>query len=111
MQRPMPEVLASQDQMLRHRGNYKEGPDPARIAAAFEKHLMDVYEWLEGRLYVKFLPVPYHDLLTKPLEIDRCVSEFLGIALDLKEMAGQVDASLYRNRTGTELIADESSHR
>jgi hypothetical protein len=38
MQRPLPEVLASQDQMLRRRGTYKEGANPAAMAAAFEKH-------------------------------------------------------------------------
>src|SRR5579859_1904020 len=31
MQRPMPEILASQDEMLRRRGTYKEGTDPAVI--------------------------------------------------------------------------------
>jgi len=37
-------------------------------------------------------------VLTKPLEIGQRVSEFLGIDLNLEEMARQVDASLYRNR-------------
>ena len=50
MQRPLPEVLASQDQMLRRRGTYKEGADPALITTAFEKHLREVYAWLEGKL-------------------------------------------------------------
>src|ERR1017187_10372834 len=30
MLRPLPEVLASQDEMLRRRGSYKEGTDPAQ---------------------------------------------------------------------------------
>src|SRR5271163_4870234 len=34
MERPLPEVLASQDQMLRRRGTYKDGVDPAAISAA-----------------------------------------------------------------------------
>ena len=98
MQRPMPEVLASQDQMLRRRGTYKHGTDPAVITAAFEKHLGEVYAWLKGKDYVKALRVPYYQVLTKPLEIGQRVSEFLGIDLNLEEMARQVDASLYRNR-------------
>jgi hypothetical protein len=43
MQRLFPEVLASQDQMLRRRGTYKEGANPAVMASAFEKHLREVY--------------------------------------------------------------------
>src|SRR6266567_2295775 len=66
MQRPLPEVLASQDEMLRRRGTYKEGANPKVISAAFEKHLREVYAWLEGKSYVKALRVQYHEVLSKP---------------------------------------------
>ena len=98
MQRPLHEVLASQDQMLRRRGTYKEGANPAIIAGAFEKHLREVDAWLGGRSYVKDLRVLYHDVLAKPEEVSRSVGEFLGIALDVGVMVQQVDQSLYRNR-------------
>ncbi len=98
MERPMPEVLASQDEMLRRRGTFKQGTDSAAIAAAFEKHLGEVYAWLDSKDYVKSLRVPYSHVLTKPLETGRRVSEFLEIDLNVDEMARQVDASLYRNR-------------
>jgi len=99
MQRPLPEVLASQDQMLRRRGTYKEGADLAAISAAFEKHLRDVYAWLDGRSYVKSIRVNYHDALKEPETISRKLAEFLGITLNIEAMMQQVDASLYRNRT------------
>jgi hypothetical protein len=108
MQRPMPEVLASQDQMLRRRGTYKQGGDATAVAAAFKKHLKEVYGWLEGKAYVKSLRVAYHDVLSKPPEIGRDISEFLGIQLDLESMALQVDGSLYRNRSGAELVSKNS---
>ncbi len=98
MQRPLPEVLASQDEMLRRRGTYKEGANPAAIAAAFEKHLREVYAWLDGKSYVKTCRMPYHDVLKNPKEIGRQIAEFLKASLDLDAMAQQVDASLYRNR-------------
>jgi len=98
MQRPLPEVLASQDQMLRRRGTYKEGTNPAVISAAFEKHLREVYAWLEGKSYVKSLPIPYHEVLSEPREIGQQIAQFLEIALDVDAMAQRVDASLYRNR-------------
>jgi hypothetical protein len=98
MQRPLPEVLASQDEMLRRRGTYKEGINPAAISAAFEKHLREVYAWIDGKGYVKALRVQYHDALNRPKDIGQQLAEFLEIPLDVAAMAQQVDDSLYRNR-------------
>ena len=98
MQRPLPEVLASQDQMMRRRGTYKEGANPAAMAAAFAKHLSEVNAWLKGKAFVKSMRVAYHDALKQPEQISRKIGEFLGIALNLEAMTQQVDASLYRNR-------------
>jgi hypothetical protein len=99
MQRPLPEVLASQDQMLRRRGTYKEGANPAAMAAAFEKHLREVYVWLDGKPYVKAIRVQYHEALEHPEDVSRKLAEFLGVLLNRELMKQQVDASLYRNRT------------
>ena len=99
MQRPLPEVLASQDQMLRRRGTYKEGANPAAISAAFEKHLREVFAWMDGKPYVKALRVPYHEVLSKPKNVSEQLAEFLAIPLNVEAMTQQVDASLYRNRS------------
>jgi len=99
MQRPLPEVLASQDQMLRRRGTYKEATNPAAIAAAFDKHLKEVYVWLDSRSDMRVVRVPYHEVLKQPADISRKLSDFLGISLNIVAMAQQVDSSLYRNRT------------
>jgi hypothetical protein len=109
MQRPMPEVLASQDQMLRHRGTHNASASPDAVAAAFEKHLREVYAWVEGKPYVRSLRVAYHEVLSRPLEVGRNVSEFLEIKLDLEAMARQVDSSLYRNRSAAEFAAKNSA--
>lgn len=98
MPRPLPEVLASQDEMMRRRGTCKEGANPAAMAAAFEKHLREVYAWLDGKSYVKSIRVSSHDALRQPELISRKIGGFLGIALDVKAMTQQVDAWLYRNR-------------
>ncbi len=99
MQRPLPEVIASQDQMLRRRGTFKEGTDPAVISAAFEKHLREVYGWLDSKTYVKTLRIPYHEVLSQPKEIAKRVPEFLRVDLNVDAMIEPVDASLYRNRS------------
>jgi hypothetical protein len=98
MQRPLPEVLASQDQMMRRRGTYKEGANPALITSAFEKHLKEVDAWLANKSYVRVLRVPYRDVLSSPSQIAERLIEFTGMPLNLDAMCAQVDASLYRNR-------------
>jgi len=98
MQRPLVEVLASQDQMLRRRGTFKEGSDQVAMAAAFEKHLHEIYAWLDSKAYVDALRVPYHEALRNPQETARRIAEFLEIGLNVAAMAQEVDTSLYRNR-------------
>jgi hypothetical protein len=98
MQRPLPEVLASQDEMMRRRGTYKQGVNSESIASAFEKHLREVYAWLDGKPYIKSIRVEYHDALKQPEEISQRLAEFLCIPLKAEAMMQQVDASLYRNR-------------
>jgi hypothetical protein len=71
MQRPLAEVLASQDEMMRRRGTYKEGANPAAISAAFEKHLREVYSWLDLKQYVKSIRIAYHDALSQPEQVSR----------------------------------------
>ena len=99
MQRPLPEVLASQDQMLRRRRTYREGANQAAMAAAFEKHLREVYNWLDGKPHVQSIRVAYHDALEHPEQVGRKLAEFLGVSLNVEAMTKQVDASLYRTRT------------
>jgi hypothetical protein len=97
MQRPLPEVLASQDEMMKRRGTFK-GANPAIMSAAFEKHLREVYAWMDSKTNVKALRIPYHDVLNRPKEIAASVTEFLQIPMDAEAMIQQVDGSLYRNR-------------
>lgn len=106
MQRPMPEVLASQDQMLRRRGKYGDVGDPAAVAAAFEKHLKEVCAWLEGKAYLRSIRIAYHDVLSNPIQVARHLSNFLGMKLDLEAMALQVDGSLYRNRSAADPVVE-----
>jgi hypothetical protein len=99
MQRPLPEVLASQEVMLRNRGTAKPGTDNSAIAAAFEKHLREVNAWLDSKAHVKTLRVPYHEVLRDAENIGKKVTQFLRIDLNAEAMTTQVDATLYRNRS------------
>jgi hypothetical protein len=96
MQRPLPEVLASQAAMMRNRGT--TGGNAAIMSAAFEGMLRKADAFLDSKGYVKTLRVAYHDVLQDAEPVARSVVAFLGIGLDVEAMARQVDGSLYRNR-------------
>jgi hypothetical protein len=97
MQRPLPEVLASQQAMMRNRKT--TGADVSLIAGAFEKNLRAVDAWLDSKPYVKTLRVPYHDVLQDARAIAQKLTDFLEVPLNLDGMTQQIDTTLYRNRS------------
>jgi hypothetical protein len=98
MQRPLPEVMASQDEMLRRRGNFNPGEDNTVVTRAFQDHLSDVYAWLNSKPYVKVSRVQYHAALRVPRETAESVAKFLQVPLDVEAMTRQIDETLYRQR-------------
>lgn len=98
MQRPLPEVMASQDEMLRRRGTYDAAVDNTAVVNAFRDHLYKVHSWLSSQPHMAVLRLPYHDVLNQPKETAEKIKEFLGVELNLEAMIQQVDQSLYRQR-------------
>jgi hypothetical protein len=102
MQRPLPEVLKSQDEMLRRRGNAdsiaSSDAEASAIGEAFQRHLIEVNKWLADKENIKMSRVHYHRVLREPREVAEEVAAFLQVPLDLKAMIQQVDGNLYRNR-------------
>jgi len=98
MQRPLPEVLRSQDEMLRRRGNTDSITDTSAIEEAFQRHLIEVNKWLAGKANMQVCRVHYHRVLREPKAVAEEVASFLGVPLNIEAMVGQVDGSLYRNR-------------
>jgi hypothetical protein len=98
MQRPLPEVLKSQDEMLRRRGTFESNVDTSPIEEAFQRHLIEVNRWLNGKPNVQTLRVHYHRALREPKAAAETVVEFLKLPLDVEAMTREVDQNLYRNR-------------
>jgi hypothetical protein len=101
MQRPLPEVLKSQEEMLRRRGNTDSTDSTTGASAiedAFQRHLIEVNKWLAGQVNVQVARVHYHRVLREPKAVAEEIAVFLRIPLDIEAMVGQVDGSLYRNR-------------
>jgi len=98
MQRPLPEVMASQDEMLRRRGTYDAAVDNSAVVNAFRDHLYKIHSWLSSQPHIAVLRLPYHDVLNRPRESSEKIKDFLGVELHLEAMTQQVDQDLYRQR-------------
>jgi hypothetical protein len=98
MQRPLAEVLASQEQMLLRRGTFDPGVDMSTLVKGFQNHLYEVNTWLNGKPNVKVMRVHYHRLLSEPKEIAEKLAQFLEFPLDSEAAVRQVDGQLYRQR-------------
>jgi hypothetical protein len=98
MQRPLPEVVKSQDEMLIRRGNADSITDQSSVEEAFQRHLIEVNRWLSGKPNIKVIPVHYHRVLRDAKAVAEEISSLLEIPLDIPAMVRQVDTNLYRNR-------------
>jgi len=97
MERPFPEVLASQDEMLRRRGMSDfVGHDV--MTAAFKEHLEEIHTWLR-RVDISVYRLAYTNVVNDSVGSSRTIRDFLSLDLKVEAMARQVDASLYRNRS------------
>jgi hypothetical protein len=98
MERPLPEVLASQDEMLKRRGSV-ELVDTALVSSAFRDHMREVADWLEHRIDIPVCRMGYRKVLGDPTGSAKAVRDFLDRDLNVEAMALAVDPSLYRNRS------------
>jgi hypothetical protein len=97
--RALPEVLASQRQMLIRRGKDPDTTSDADMIRIYQKHLNEVKEWLAAQDRVKTMYVSYNQLLEDPEQILPQINHFLGASLDLAKMQAVIDPNLYRQRS------------
>lgn len=97
MERPLPEVLASQDEMLRRRGS-SDLVDHALLTRAFREHMEQIVCWLELRKEIPVSRMGFRKLLRDPSGCGQTICDFLELNLNVEAMASAVDISLYRNR-------------
>jgi hypothetical protein len=96
MERPLPEVLASQDEMLKRRGS-AEPLDHAVLTNAFRGHMREIVAWLEQREDIPLCRIGYRKVLSDPQGCAQTVRDFVNLDLNVEAMAREVDPSLYRN--------------
>jgi hypothetical protein len=98
MHRKMDEILASQTQMLVHRGKPTDTVSDEKMAELFRKHLRDVETWMARQPNVEVLSINYNEILENPVEQITKINQFLGGALHVEKMISVVDHALHRQR-------------
>jgi hypothetical protein len=99
VQRALPEVLASQRQMLIRRGKNPDDANDADMIRIYQKHLAEINEWLAKEDRLSTLYVSYNELLEKPEMLLVQINTFLDGSLDLVKMKAVIDPNLYRQRS------------
>ncbi len=98
MKREMEEMLASQRVMLDKLRRKGSDLGDEEMSEKYEKHLRHVKEWLASQSNMDVVYVSYNDIIERPYEKAKVVSQFLGGWLDTEEMARVVEKSMYRQR-------------
>jgi hypothetical protein len=98
MRRAMPEILASQRQMLIRRGEPADSVPDDRMAAMFNKHVAQVEAWLASQPNIEVLYVSYNDVMKDSRPHAEEINSFLGGSLDVEAMVSVVDRALYRQK-------------
>jgi hypothetical protein len=98
MQRPLPEVVASQAEMIRRRGTTGAALAPAALIAGLGAHLNQVNAWLKDKANISVHRVEHGEVMREPLRVSESIQHFLGCSLDVVAMSEQIEPSLYRQR-------------
>jgi predicted DNA-binding protein len=105
MIRPLEEVIASQNSMLRRLGKQVPSTSTAVVKAAFERHLRETEDLLAKRKNIAVLKVEHGRVVTEPAKQALRVAEFLGGGLKVESMAAQVERALHRERVGQSAVS------
>ncbi|MEM7029659.1 MAG: sulfotransferase family protein [Chloroflexota bacterium] len=98
MRRSIAEILASQKKMLLRNDKPTDNISDDMIQQLYEKHLSEVFPWMEAQPCLRFVQINYNDLLQKPQQALTTVNNFLSHDLDVQAMAHIIDPTLYRQR-------------
>lgn len=99
MQRDIAEILASQKQMLRRRGETGEQVSDETLARLFSEHLSRVESWLDAQPNMDVFYMRYSTLLQDAEMVAQNLDRFLGLELNISSMKAIPDKSLYRQRS------------
>jgi len=96
--RPLQQILTSQAEMMRRRS--ATAPHPAEsVLHAYQKHIQDVFAWMERQTQLAVLTVQFEKLLGDPASQAERMRRFVDLNLDLEAMIRAVDPSLHHQHS------------
>ena len=98
MRRDVNEIIASQNKMLENRNKVPSKVEDEELARMFNRHLIQIFDWLDQQPNIQYINVNYNQILHDPLPIINEIAQFLNVSLRVEEMAKIVTPSLYRQR-------------
>jgi len=99
MRRDLNEVMASQNKMLRRRGEPVDESSDQKMIDLYKSHLQKVDFSLKSRPDIEYVDIEYREAVANPREQAERVTRFLELDLDVDRMVLAVDPALYRNRS------------
>ncbi len=98
LQRPLREVIASQNKMLQRSGTEADPAGNERLAMLFERHLRATRLWLRRQPNFEVFEVDYRSVIENPRQEAEKLTAFLKLPLRVDSMVAAVEPGLYRNR-------------
>ena len=99
MRRDLGEVVASQNKMLRRRGEPVDEASDQKMIDVYKNHLQKTDFLLRSRPYIEHVDIEYRAAVADPRAQAERVVRFLELDLDVDRMVQAVDPALYRNRS------------
>jgi hypothetical protein len=101
MQRPLNEVMQSQDRMLAGLGRDDIAPASAELAMTFAQQLDDTLSWASEQSYIELWQCDYPQLIEGPTHTLQELARFLETELSLETLKQTIEPNLYRVQTHT----------
>lgn len=100
MKRKMDEMLASQNTMLRRKGQGDSVVSDEEMAKKLDKHLLKIKTWLAQQRNFNVIYINYNSVIENALTNATNVALFFNLPIDIAKMVQVVETSLYRQKTG-----------
>jgi len=96
MDRPVMDVMVSQQKMLQHNGKASGSTISLDVMNKYEQNLAQIPEWVENnKSNVEILRIPYNELVRDPEVYIDSIKSFMGMQLDENKMKATIDRSLH----------------
>ena len=100
MQRPITEVILSQEKMKSQSSSETLKNFPFQRALEMEKEELRLLKWISTQVNMEVLVVPFNDIAERQTEYEHKIADYLGMDAEQIKVSLALDKSLIRNKLG-----------